>query len=165
MLRAALALALLAAACGRSAAAEAPGLCRGTDARIVVATAAHRLVLCARDRQVGSYPVRLGRGGVGKVSEGDGKTPLGTYPLGAPRPSSKYGTFIPIGYPTADQRRRGYTGGDVGVHGPPRWARWLGSLVNTFDSSDGCVGLASDAEMTAISGWVTSAGARVIELR
>jgi murein L,D-transpeptidase YafK len=27
----------------------------------------------------------LGRGGVGKTREGDGKTPIGVYPLGEPR--------------------------------------------------------------------------------
>jgi hypothetical protein len=145
--------------------AGAAGVCTASDARIVVETAAHRLVLCEREREIGSFSVRLGRGGVGKTAEGDGKTPLGAYPLAEPRKSDRYGTFIPIGYPTPDQRRRGFTGGDVGVHGPHRWVRWLGTLVNSFDSSNGCVGLATDGEMATIADWVRSAHAATIELR
>jgi hypothetical protein len=144
---------------------DAAGACTAADARIVVETGAHRLVLCERQREVATFSVRLGRGGVGKTTEGDGKTPLGAYPLGEPRKSDRYGTFIPIGYPTPGQRRRGFTGGDVGVHGPHRWVRWLGSLVNSFDSSNGCVGLATDGEMATIAAWVRSAQARTIELR
>jgi hypothetical protein len=145
--------------------ARAAGACTAADARLVVETGAHRLALCDRDREVGAFSVRLGRGGVGKTAEGDRKTPLGIYPLGEPRRSDRYGTFIPIGYPTPDQRRRGFTGGDVGVHGPHRWVRWLGSLVNSFDSSNGCVGLATDEEMATIAAWVRTAHARTIELR
>ena len=145
--------------------ARAAGACTAADARIVVETGAHRLALCDRDREVSAFSVRLGRGGVGKTAEGDGKTPLGIYPLGEPRKSDRYGTFIPIGDPTPEQRRRGFTGGDVGVHGPHRWVRWLGSLVNSFDSSNGCVGLATDGEMATIAAWVRAAHAATIELR
>ena len=164
MLRATLvALAALLAASPRPA--RAASACNFPDARILVDTGTHRLALCDRDREIASFSVRLGRGGVGKTAEGDGKTPLGAYPLGDPRKSDRYGTFIPIGYPTPDQRRRGFTGGDVGVHGPHRWVRWLGTLVNSFDSSSGCVGLATDAEMDSIAAWIKAAHAHTIELR
>ena len=59
----------------------------------------------------------------------------------------------------------GYTGGAVGIHGPARWVKWMGSLVNTFDSSDGCVGVARDAEIDDIASWVRAASVRTIELR
>jgi murein L,D-transpeptidase YafK len=84
---------------------------------------------------------------------------------GEPRPSKRYGTFIPIGFPTEEQKKMGYTGGAVGVQGPARWVKWMGSLVNTFDSSDGCVGVARDAEIEAIASWIRAASARTIELR
>ena len=38
-------------------------------------------------------------------------------------------------------------------------------LVNAFDSTSGCVGIATDAEMDRIAAWVNSAGARTIEIR
>ena len=156
-------LVLVAGACVASA--RAGDACSSADARIVVDTAAHTLALCETGKEVASFGIRLGRGGVGKTKEGDGKTPLGIYPLGVPRKSDRFGTFIPIGYPTPEQRRHGFTGGDIGVHGPPRGFRWLGSLVNTFDLSDGCVGVASDAQIERIAAWVKTARARTIELK
>jgi murein L,D-transpeptidase YafK len=154
---------VVAATCSRPALAS--GSCTAKDSRVVVETAKHRLALCEGGWQVAEFGVRLGRGGVGKTAEGDGKTPLGTYPLGEPRPSQRFGVFIPIGYPTAEQRSKGYTGGDVGVHGPHRWVRWLGSLVNTFDSSDGCVGLATDDEINRLAAWMKQTHVRTIEIR
>ena len=103
-----------------------------------------------------TFGVRLGKHGVGKRREGDGKVPIGRYPLGAPRHSDKYGLFIPIQYPTPAQRKAGYSGGSVGVHGPHRRVRWLGRLTNLFDTTDGCVGIATDDDMKAIADWVLS---------
>ena len=150
-----------------AAAAEArTGPCAElTGAHVVVRTVEHKLYLCDQDRAVASsYGVRLARNGVGKTRTGDRKVPLGIYPLGRPRPSKKYGTFVAIGFPLPEQRRRGYTGGDVGVHGPDRRVRWLGRLVNTFDTTDGCVGLSSDREMDEIAAWVRQTGAGRIVL-
>jgi murein L,D-transpeptidase YafK len=140
-------------------------ICTALDARIIVDLKKHALALCNGEQTVDTFHVRLGRGGVGKTKEGDGKTPLGTYPLGEPRPSKRFGTFIPIGFPTEEQRKLGYSGSAVGVHGPPRWAKVFGSLVNTFDLSDGCVGVARDSEIEKIANWVRTTSARTIELR
>jgi len=145
--------------------AQAETSCRSQDARIVVELEAHLLVLCDRGKAVETFGVRLGHAGVGKSRAGDDKTPVGTYPLGRPRASKQYGIFIPIGYPTAEQRKKGYTGGSIGVHGPDRRAKWLGRWVNTFDSTNGCVGLAKDEEMKRIAKWVRTTKARTIELR
>lgn len=157
------AVVLLSSSCSRPA--NADPVCATPDSRIVVDLKAHALILCAADKVVETFGVRLGRGGVGKAREGDGKTPIGTYSLGDPRPSSRFGTFIPIGYPTDEQKSKGLTGSAVGVHGPPRWVKWLGRLVNTFDLSDGCVGVATDVEIEKIATWVRSALAHTIELR
>lgn len=157
--------AVAAAVAARSAAVPRAQNCAAPDARIVVDVKNHTLTLCERYTEVETFDVRLGRGGVGKTREGDGKTPIGTYGLGRPRPSERFGTFIPIGYPTDEQKKRGYTGSAVGVHGPPRWVRWLGNLVNTFDLSDGCVGVARDSEVQRIAQWVRSSLAETIELR
>jgi hypothetical protein len=156
----------LAAALGtRSPAVDGGSLCKAPDSRIIVDVEKHVLALCEKTTAVASFSVRLGRGGVGKKKEGDGKTPIGTYPLGQPRSSSRFGIFIPIGFPTEEQKKLGYTGSAVGVHGPHRLVKWLGSLVNTFDSSDGCVGLARDSDIEKIADWVRSAAVSTIELR
>jgi murein L,D-transpeptidase YafK len=144
---------------------EGVQICAAPDTRVVVDLAKHTLALCEKDKARGTFSVRLGRGGTGKTREGDGKTPIGPYTLGEPRPSNRYGTFIPIGFPTEEQKKMGYTGSAVGVHGPARWVKWMGSLVNTFDSSDGCVGVARDAEIEEIASWVRAASVRTIELR
>jgi murein L,D-transpeptidase YafK len=91
---------------------------------------------------------------MGKTKEGDNKVPLGSYRLGEARPSEKFWRFIPIGYPTIEQRRRGLTGGKVGIHGPHRRARWLGSILRWFDTTHGCIGLAYDEEMDDIIAWL-----------
>src|SRR5262249_46591534 len=86
------------------AAAPAGGApCDGTGTSIVVETEARRLWLCQAGAAAAGYAVSLGRGGNGKTDEGDGKTPLGDYALGAPRASKEFGRFIPIAYPTAAQ--------------------------------------------------------------
>jgi murein L,D-transpeptidase YafK len=145
------ALSLFALSPGRAA---APVDCAPFRASIVVDTSAHRLALCEGGKNVETFGVRLGKHGVGKEREGDGKTPLGRYPLGDPRSSVAYGTFIPIAYPTEAQRRAGFTGGAVGVHGPHRSVAALGPMVNAFDTTDGCVGIATDEEMKRIESWV-----------
>lgn len=157
-----LALALACTSCGLSAEVSP---CQGSASYLHVDTDGHRLWLCDGATAERSYDIRLGKGGLGKTREGDGKVPLGTYGLGKPRPSAEYGTFIPIKYPTSEQRALGYTGSAVGVHGPNRDLRWLGGLINVFDTTDGCVGLATDEETGAIAAWVTNKNAAIIELK
>jgi murein L,D-transpeptidase YafK len=140
-----------------------PEACARSNAALVwVDTPAHRLYMCEAKAIVRWYDVRLGRHGTGKTKVGDGKTPLGTYQLGTPRDSKKYGTFIPVKYPTAQQSRRGLTGGSIGIHGPLRSVQWLGRAVNWFDTSDGCIGLATDQEMATLAQWVRARRARTI---
>lgn len=137
-----------------SAAQPAADCARYAKPHLLVRIRGHQLLLCDMGEPVKSFSVRLARNGAGKTKSGDGKLPVGTYSVGSPRPSKLYGTFVPIGYPTSGQAARGLTGGGVGVHGPDRRARWLGSLVNLFDTTDGCVGLASDDDMEAVAHWI-----------
>jgi murein L,D-transpeptidase YafK len=139
--------------------------CKATDRRLVVLTAEGRLLLCDRTNLVGSFGVHLGRGGVGKTRAGDNKVPTGVYPLGEPRKSDKFWIFIPIGYPTPEQRRKGYTGQDVGVHGPHRYLRWLGPLTNIVSSTAGCIGLGKNEHIEQVSAWVKSVKVKTIEIR
>jgi murein L,D-transpeptidase YafK len=87
------------------------------------------------------------------------------YPLGAPRASARYRTFIPVGYPTPQQRRQGLTGSAVGIHGPARQLRWLGSINTFLDWTAGCVVVGSDAEMDRIAAWVLRARPAWVEIR
>jgi L,D-peptidoglycan transpeptidase YkuD (ErfK/YbiS/YcfS/YnhG family) len=139
-----------------SAAHADDAICAGTGAgtAVVVDTGTRTLALCDAGAAVEEYPVAIGGGGVGKEKEGDGKTPIGTYDLGAPRRSADYGTFIPIGFPTAEQKKRGLTGGSIGIHGPDRRLKSLGRVAVALGWTSGCVALSSDVEMRSISRWV-----------
>jgi murein L,D-transpeptidase YafK len=138
-----------------TAAQPSPSACARVGAAVLVETGARRLSLCQEGRAAESFRVALGTGGVGKKREGDAKVPLGEYPLGAPRASARFGTFILLGYPTRAQRRAGFTGGAVGVHGPARASRFLGSAANTAsDWTLGCIAVGSDAEIQRIAAWV-----------
>jgi len=125
--------------------------CEGQKNTIVVDTAQHRLWTCREDNKVGGFSISIGRGGIDKQKQGDEKTPLGEYPLGTPRLSVQFGIFIPIGYPTPEQKAKGFTGSDVGIHGPSRTLR----LANKwFDWTQGCIAVETDTEISEIARWV-----------
>ncbi len=147
------ALALLAL---RAPAAEdlGPAACPRSGDAIVVHTAGRTLWLCASGAPAARFPIALGRGGTGKRRRGDARTPLGTYALGAPRPSARYGIFIPISYPTRAQAARGFTGGAVGIHGPPRGMEAPGYPVTELDWTAGCIATGTDEEVGAIAEFV-----------
>lgn len=119
-----------------------------------VDTSTSRLYLCQNGLASKSFSVALGKGGLDKKAKGDGRTPIGTYPLGSPRTSNRFFKFVPIGYPTADQKTKGYTGSDVGVHGPFRYFSWLGRLNTWVNWTDGCIATGSNDEISEIAVWI-----------
>lgn len=125
--------------------------CPADGDAIAIDSDAHHLWLCSDGTPDARYTVALGRGGLGKRQAGDERTPLGTYPIGDPRPSSLYGVFIPIGYPTPAQAARGFSGGAVGIHGPPRGVTYH---ATGLDWTQGCVATGTDAEVERIAEWV-----------
>jgi hypothetical protein len=156
------ALALLLGSAVDAAADPCPA--RGT--LVVVDTAQHRLWTCEGGRATAEYRVALGSGGVGKERQGDAKVPLGDYALGPPRGSRLFHTFIPVGYPTAAQRRRGFTGSAVGVHGPARGWEKMPSAANTAsDWTLGCIAVGSDEEIDRIAAWMRARSVSRISLR
>jgi L,D-peptidoglycan transpeptidase YkuD (ErfK/YbiS/YcfS/YnhG family) len=138
--------------------------CQGTATEMVVDTANHHLFLCEKGVQKADYKVALGSGGIGKEKQGDAKTPLGVYPLSPGRHSESFHTFIYLGYPTKDQRAKGYTGNDVGVHGPARSTAALGAINVSSDWTLGCIAVESDAAIDAIAGWMKQASCTSIRL-
>lgn len=143
--------------------------CPGNEPTVVVDAARRTLLLCGANGKVeGRYRVSLGRKGLGKREEGDGKTPLGIYRLGKPRPSnSGFYTFIPVAYPTPEQRKAGYTGGAIGVHGPPEdWPEFVVQAgARLGDWTLGCIAVATVKEIQTIAEWVRRTGAQTIHIR
>jgi L,D-peptidoglycan transpeptidase YkuD (ErfK/YbiS/YcfS/YnhG family) len=128
--------------------------CPGEGALVQVDTRARVLSLCRGGREEASFRVALGSGGVGKRVEGDARTPLGRYPLSRARASASYHLFLAVGYPTPDQARRGYTGGDIGIHGPPRGYAWFSDATVWPDWTLGCIALGTRADVERVSRWV-----------
>ena len=123
--------------------------------------ATHRtLWLCESGKAVEAMPVALGRGGLDKRVEGDAKVPLGAYPLGSARPSKSFHLFIPVGYPTSTQRRNGFSGGAIGVHGPLR--AYGGAISTGIDWTLGCIAVGTDEEIGRVADWLETSKARRI---
>jgi murein L,D-transpeptidase YafK len=138
------------------------GPCRAGETGVLIRVSSHALDLCQDGRSVGSHRVALGAGGTGKRVQGDSKTPLGLYPLGAPRPSLSFGTFVPVGYPTPTQQKLGFTGSAVGIHGPPRGGG--GPLSTAIDWTAGCIAVGTDAEIQSISAWIRTRRVRAVRI-
>jgi murein L,D-transpeptidase YafK len=136
--------------------------CRPGETAVLVRVSTHALDLCQQGRVVASHRVALGAGGIGKRQRGDGKTPLGLYPLGSPRPSPSFGTFVPVGYPTPAQQKLGFTGNAVGIHGPPRGAG--GPLSTAVDWTAGCIAVGTDTEIDAISTWIRDRHVKAVRI-
>lgn len=143
---------------------EGAGDCAQRSNVVVVNLDSHRLSLCQKERAAQTYTVSLGSGGIGKRQEGDHRTPIGSFALGEPRPSTEFLLFIPVGYPTAEQRRAGYTGGDIGIHGPKRSVAWLGRLANWKDWTRGCIAINSEDDIREVAGWVQKNHTARVEL-
>lgn len=139
--------------------------CEGRPHSIVVTTRRHTLWLCGAQGPVQGFPVALGRGGVDKRQAGDRRTPRGQYRLDPPRESDRFGIFIPVGYPTKEERRRGFSGSAIGLHGPDHRFRWLGPMNSWADWTQGCIAVATDAEIRKIADWARRHQAREIHIR
>lgn len=112
---------------------------------IVVDTRLSRLFLFENQNGVPvlveDFYASYGRGGTGKVKQGDLKTPLGVYfitsRLEDEKLPSRYGSgALPINYPNVWDKRLGKTGNGIWLHGSP---------VETYSrppkASEGCISL------------------------
>lgn len=130
-------------------------------ARVVYLKSEHRLCLFEPDGSVHSWPASHGREQGKKRFEGDGRTPEGRYMVSAARHSQRFGLFMPISYPNADDAHSARAagrppGGAVGIHGPQRWYRFLGRAQALIDHSDGCIVMDADS-MQELARRVTKA--------
>ncbi|MDP1601968.1 MAG: L,D-transpeptidase family protein [Legionella sp.] len=109
------------------------------------------LAICKHGTVVKTFKVALGYKGVGKKHAGDNKTPIGLYGLAHPRKSTQFNVFIPILYPTSKQLAAGYTGRDVGIHGPTKSISWLNNLPY---STRGCIAVGKNNYIEYVANWV-----------
>jgi murein L,D-transpeptidase YafK len=123
---------------------------------VQIDSAARVLTLCRDGAEEAAFRVALGRGGVDKKAEGDGRTPLGRYRLAPARASSRYHLFLEIGYPTKEQAKRGLTGSAIGVHGPHIAFAWLGPATAWPDWTLGCIAVPTQGAIERIATWVSA---------
>ncbi len=138
----------------RASADVAPSPCPEKGDVVTVIARKRQLWLCQEGAPLAKFQVAIGRGGVDKRRRGDGRTPLGTYTLGSPRPSNLYGVFIPIDYPTPDQAASGFTGSAVGIHGPPRGQSEPEYPTTAVDWTQGCIATGLDEDIDVIAEFV-----------
>ncbi len=139
--------------------------CDRYPSTLLIDTSSHTMWVCLDGKARSNFHVSLGRGGIKKRTEGDDKTPLGGYRLGYPRTSSKYCFFIPIVYPNDMQKSKGFSGGDVGIHGPHRELLWLGKYSTEADWTRGCIALGTDEEILELVNWVTNENINTVVIR
>ncbi len=141
-----------------------PILCHTKFLSISLVASVNMLALCESGKAVKTYRVALGSGGVDKRKEGDRKTPLGVYKLGTPKTSDRFGTFIPVGYPTKAQKAGGYTGAAVGIHGPDKDFETLGDITVMINWTAGCIALGYYTEINEIKDWVNTKHPQFIQI-
>lgn len=123
---------------------------------INVHTAKRVLNICKHGTVIKTFKVALGYKGIGKKHAGDNKTPIGLYGLAHPRKSNQFKVFIPILYPTTKQLTAGYTGRDVGIHGPTQSSSRFSWLNNLPFSTRGCIAVGKNNHIEYVANWVKS---------
>ena len=105
--------------------------------------------------------IASGKGGYGKTTEGDNKTPLGVYTITGERKDSTlpdlYGSgALTLDYPNALDRQLGKTGEGIWIHGVPH-----AQLSRAPRSSEGCVTM-SNEHMTTLMSQITPSETLVV---
>jgi len=139
--------------------------CKGLDTALIVDTSSHTMWMCQKSDAIAEFRVAIGQCGVEKRGKGDKKTPRGEFDLGIPRPSGKFRLFIPIGYPNAEQSSKGYSGGNIGIHGPHRGSLWLGKDSSKVDWTHGCIAVGTDEDILTVAQWVKDQGVKKVIIR
>jgi murein L,D-transpeptidase YafK len=122
---------------------------------ILVDTSRSRLFVYANDlgrpRYVTDFYISLGKNGVEKTREGDQKTPLGVYTIGAPKgklPDIYGAGAFPLSYPNEWDKLHGRNGHGIWLHGTP---------AETYSrppwATDGCVVLTNE-DLARVSKYV-----------
>ena len=121
------------------------------------------LELWRGNERVRTYLISLGRDPVGpKQREGDSRTPEGRYFLDFRKSDSVAYKAFHVSYPTPAQRAAARAagespGGSIMIHGQWDGFGWLGWLMQNYDWTNGCIGLANSDidEMWTMIAWNT----------
>ena len=123
--------------------------------------------LLQNGKVIRTYTIALGDNPVGhKQQEGDERTPEGKYKLDWRNPNSAYHKSIHISYPNeqdkARAKKRGVSpGGDIMIHGLPKYAAGIGARHALSDWTNGCIAITNE-EMDEV--WALVKNSTEIEI-
>ena len=113
---------------------------------VLVRKSERKLYLYSGNQEIKSYNIALGKQPEGhKQTEGDSRTPEGTYTLDWRNPNSKFFRSIHVSYPTVQQSRNAREagvnpGGAIMIHGQPNsWAERIHLTFADQDWTEGCI--------------------------
>lgn len=132
----------------------ATDVCKSKTNELVYFGKTNVLVACESEKPQFAMRVVIGSEGLGKSREGNRKSPVGTYWLGYPRHSELFGIFIPVGYPNLANIAQGFTGSDIGIHGPARPLACHPDLTLLKNWTAGCLAVGRDSQTIALSEWL-----------
>lgn len=136
--------------------------------RILINKSERKLILFKGNQVLRSMDVALGLLPKGrKITEGDFKTPEGTYRLTERNSASDFFLSIRISYPDANDIRhaklRGLpAGGQIMIHGQPNDPRYSEEYYQSTDWTNGCIAV-SNADMVDI--WLMTKPNTPIQIR
>ena len=136
--------------------------------RVIVHKAERKLELLRNGGVLRTYRISLGLRPEGhKQSEGDYRTPEGTYHLTRRNPNSDFFLSIQVDYPNdqdiARARRQGVRpGGAIMIHGQPNVPRKPRDYYSNVDWTEGCIAV-SNSDMVEI--WLMTQPDIPIEIR
>ncbi len=122
----------------------------GPADKILVEKKERRLTLLAGDKVLKTYRIALGGNPVGhKESQGDQKTPEGSYIISGRNKNSLYHLSLRISYPNENDIRRARElgvspGGDIMIHGIKKGLSWVGDRHTTIDWTEGCIAVTNE---------------------
>ncbi len=136
--------------------------------KVVVEKEKRKLHLIKDEEIFRTFDIALGISPVGdKESEGDFKTPEGTYRLDIRNPNSDFFLSIHVSYPNSgdrhEARAKGVSpGGQIMIHGQPNTPTYSGAYYKKQDWTNGCIAL-SNSDMIDI--WLMAPNDIPIEIR
>lgn len=120
-----------------------------------------KMLLYSNGQVVNTYTISLGFNPIGyKTTEGDGKTPEGTYYIDGKNDKSSCYKNLGISYPNASDKKNHYTGGAIKIHGLRNGFGLIGKFHRLYDWTNGCIAV-TDSEMEDLYNSI-SIGTKII---
>ncbi|MBI5741393.1 MAG: L,D-transpeptidase family protein [Nitrospirae bacterium] len=122
---------------------------------ILIEKKERRLTLISKGKALRTYKIALGENPNGpKETQGDNKTPEGTYFIDSRNRDSRYHLSLHISYPNEKDKKRAKElgvspGGDIMIHGIKNGFSWVGDSHAKVDWTKGCIAV-TDEEIEEI---------------